>query len=77
MKLKYLKNILALKKRAFKLCTKKSAAKVKKFPAAKCVGVLYKVAVTAGYSTSTVDRKCLFSTSLGRLATQEKNEGLS
>ena len=33
----------------------KIAAKVKKFPAAKCIGVLYKVAVTAGYSTSTVE----------------------
>ena len=33
----------------------KIAANMKKFPAAKCIGALYKVAVTAGYSTSTVE----------------------
>ena len=39
MKSKYLKNILALKKKASKVC-KKIAAKEQKFPAAKCIGVL-------------------------------------
>ena len=33
----------------------KIVAKVKRFPAAKCIGAFYKVAVTAGYSTSTVE----------------------
>ena len=28
---------------------KKNLAKVKRFPAAKCIGALYKVAVTASY----------------------------
>ena len=36
-------------------CMEKIVAKVKRFHSAKCIGALYKVAVTAGYSTNTVE----------------------
>ena len=51
-------------------------AKVKRFPAAKCIGALYKVAVTAGSSTKYY-RKWFFSISKNILATKTTNAGSS